>query len=118
MPIPERIMLPRRSRPRRRFALNWRALIYHGFRTAGWAATNMLVVFGLFVCFLVLLGNLGFDGFFHQLHNLSARYLEADAGRRGNFQLLLAGLAAVLFFIVGMLRWHALVRPEPSGETA
>lgn len=114
MPIPDRIYLsPPRSRRRR---VNWGAVIHQAFRLSGWAATNMLVVLGLFVCAMVLLGNLGFDGMFQQLHNLSARYLEADSVRRGSFQWLVVGLTIVLFFIVGMLRWSALVRRTPPGD--
>jgi len=75
----------------------------------------MLVVLGLFVCFLALLGNLSFDGLFLQLNNLSARYLEAGARRQGSFQLLLVGLTAVLFLIVSVLRWHNLRQSESSG---
>lgn len=112
MPIPEHITLPR---PRRRF-INWGAVIHQTFRATGWAATNMLVVFGLFVGALALLGNLDFDGVFQQLHNLSSRYLAADSARRGSFQWMLLGLIAVLFLIVGMLRWHALVSREPLGD--
>lgn len=113
MPIPERITL---YHPHRRLGLNWGAIAYHGLRAMGWAATNLLVVLGLYVGFLALLGNLAFDGIFLQMNNLATRYLAADAGRRASFQLLLAGLTAVLFLIVGILRWHALVRAEPSGD--
>lgn len=113
MPIPERIPL---YRPRRRRALNWGAIAYHGLRAMGWTATNLLVVLGLFVCFLALLGNLSFDGLLLQTNNLAVRYLEADAGRRSSFQWSLMGLTAVLFLIVGTLRWRALVRAEPSGD--
>lgn len=118
MPIPERITLycPRPQSWRRRLGINWGAIAYHGLRALGWSATNLLVVLGLYVCFLALLGNLTFDGLLLQMDNLAKRYLEADTGRRGAFQLLLAGLTAVLFLIVGMLRWRALVRAEPSGD--
>ncbi|RIA46275.1 hypothetical protein DFR49_0811 [Hephaestia caeni] len=115
MPIPERITL---YRPRRRLVLNWGAIAYHGLRTIGWTATNLLVVLGLFVCFLALLGNLSFDGLLLQMNNLAVRYLEADAGRRGSFQWLLAGLTTVLFLFVGLLRWHALVPTEPPGDAS
>ena len=63
----------------------WRSVAYftlHGFSFAG---STLLMTWGLFFLFFLALGGFSFDGFIHQLNNLTSRYVVADAARTGAF---------------------------------
>jgi len=75
---------------------------------AGAMATTLLLTWGLFVLFFLMLGGLSFDGLMHHLANLTGRYVTADAERIAGLQATLIGAhillsAAILFFRRGTL---------------
>lgn len=51
-----------------------------------WLLGNLLALLGALVAVLLVLTGGDLDLFFSQLHNLTRRYVEADAGRRVAFQ--------------------------------
>lgn len=78
-------------------------LLYFGLHMAGFLATTLLMTWGIFVLFFLLIGSFSVDGMMNHLQNLTSRYLAADAGRIDQFKLILCvvqiGLAgAIIFF--------------------
>lgn len=68
----------------------WRSVLYftlHGFGILG---STLLMTWGLFCLFFLALGGFSFDGFIHQLNNLTTRYVAADPARTGAFLNILA----------------------------
>lgn len=66
-------------------AAEWRSVLYfmlHGF---GFLGSTLLMTWGLFFLFFLALGGFSFDGFIHQLNNLTTRYVAADQVRTGAF---------------------------------
>jgi hypothetical protein len=54
----------------------------HGF---GFVGSTLLITWGLFFLFFLALGGFSFDGFIHQLNNMTSRYVVADPARTGAF---------------------------------
>lgn len=95
---------PRAERP----VLNYATAAYLILHVAGVVATTLLLTWGVFILFFLIIGGLSFDGLMHQLANLTRRYVTADADRIAGFQATFIGAhvllsAAILFFRRGTL---------------
>lgn len=69
----------------------------------GFAASVLLMSWGLFVLFFFVIGGLSLDGLMHQLANFTSRYVAADGRRVAHFQMVLIGThillsLAIIFF--------------------
>jgi hypothetical protein len=78
-------------------------ILYFALHFAGFLATAMLITWGLFVLFFLAIGTFSIDGMMHQLHNLAARYVAADADRIASFKVAIVVAhtilsAGVIFF--------------------
>ena len=93
-------------KPRRRDLGRW---LYWTLRLAGFAATTLLVTWGLFVVFFVAIGSFSLDGTMRQLANFTTRYAAADAARVAQFQHLLLVAHLLLFAAVGLFRRRSLL---------
>lgn len=105
--------------PRRLSRRDWRAwlhLMLHGF---GFLASTLLITWGLFFLFFLMLGGFSFDGFMLQLNNLTVRYVAADSARTSAFLNVFAIAHMILSTAVITIRrerilpdWHKQGAPH------
>jgi hypothetical protein len=80
-----------------------------------WAAGNLLAILGCVVVAFIVIAHGDTDLFFHHVHNLTARYVAADAVRRATFDHQLAwmlGIMAALLFMVRAPRFYLRLRRD------
>ncbi|HEX7855089.1 MAG TPA: hypothetical protein VF503_15475 [Sphingobium sp.] len=97
--------------------VEWRTILYfilHGF---GFLGSTLLMTWGLFFLFFLALGGFSFDGFVHQLNNLTTRYVAADAERMTAFLNMFAIAHMILSAAVISFR-HDRILPERRLEGA
>ena len=84
-------------------------LLYALLALAGWLATTVLIVAGVFVALFVAAGNGTCAGFFEQLDLLARHYLAAGPLRRAAFdgQLLIG--SAIVLAVTGFFRRSSLM---------
>jgi hypothetical protein len=69
--------------------------------TAGWFASNLLVILGCIVAMFLVISHGQVDQFFLHVDNLASRYISADVARRVGFEHFMVQVFAVL--LVGTL---------------
>lgn len=83
--------------------------------------STVLISWGVFVLFFVVLGNASLDGAMHQLNNLTTRYVAADPARLQHFKHVVATVNLMMVLVVGVARHRSLlaaVKPLPSAADA
>lgn len=102
MPSPS---FPRAGRP----VLNHATAAYLILHVAGVVTTTLLLTWGLFLLFFLIVSGLSFDGLMHQLANLTGRYVMADAERIARFKTMLIGAHLLLSTAILFLRRTTLL---------
>lgn len=92
-----------------------RMILYFYLHLAGFAATTLLLTWGLFALFFIALGGFSFDGLMHQLHNLSGRYVAADPERISSFKHMFVAAHLILAAGLIVIR-HRRILPPPTAE--
>ena len=90
-------------------------LLYFGLHFVGFMATTLLMTWGVFVLFFLLIGNASLDGMMAQLQNLSGRYVAADGGRVDQFKMIVGVVHMVVAGAIIFFRRHA-IRPPARGK--
>jgi ABC-type glucose/galactose transport system permease subunit len=98
-----------------------RTVLYCGLHFTGFLGTTMLITWGLFVLFFLAIGSFSIDGMMHQLNNLAARYVAADADRVTSFKFLIIAAhtilsAGVIFFRRNAMFPSDLLEGDPNDE--
>lgn len=102
MPTPS---FPRAGRP----VLSRANAAYLILHVAGVMTTTLLLTWGLFLLFFLILGGLSFDGLMHQLANFTDRYVTADAEQIASFKRTLIGAHLLLSIAILFLRRMTLL---------
>lgn len=85
-----------------------RAAMAASLHVLGFAATTVLIVWGLFVFFFLAIGGFSFDGLMNQLDNLARRYVVASRERADSFKLVILTSHILLAAAVAFFRRHQL----------
>ena len=104
------------ARPRR--AAEWRSVLYFLLHGLGFVGTTLLMTWGLFALFFLAIGGFSFDGFMHQLNNLTTRYLAAGAARTAGFLNIVAIAHMILSLAVITFRRDRILpeRDQPGSR--
>ena len=84
-------------------------LLYFGLHFAGFLATTLLMTWGVFVLFFLLIGSFSLDGMMNHLQNMTSRYLAADAGRLDQFKMIVGIVHMVITGAIIFFRRHAIL---------
>ena len=84
-------------------------LLYFGLHFAGFLATTLLMTWGVFVLFFLLIGSFSLDGMMNHLQNMTSRYLAADAGRLDQFKMIVGIFHMVITGAIIFFRRHAIL---------
>jgi hypothetical protein len=84
-------------------------LLYFGLHFAGFLATTLLMTWGVFVLFFLLIGSFSLDGMMNHLQNMTSRYLAADAGRLDQFKMIVGVVHMVISGAIIFFRRHAIL---------
>ena len=90
-------------------SFDWRQGAYCLLHVTGAIASTLLMSWGLFILFFLMLGDFRFDGLMHQLHNLTSRYVAADGERAAAFVALLACVQLLLVACLLLFRRHSIM---------
>jgi hypothetical protein len=93
----------------------WRSVAYFTLHGLGFVGSTLLMTWGLFFLFFLALGGFSFDGFIHQINNLTSRYVVADAARTGAFLNMFAIAHMILSAAIVTLRRDRIL-PERKSE--
>ena len=93
---------------------DWQHGAYCLLHLAGFAASTLLMSWGLFVLFFLALGGFSLDGLMHHLANLTSRYIVAAPGRLASFWMALAWLHLVVLASLIVLRRHHILPPKAA----
>ncbi len=93
----------------------WRSVAYFTLHGLGFVGSTLLMTWGLFFLFFLALGGFSFDGFIHQLNNLTSRYVVADAARTGAFLNMFAIAHMILSAAIITFRRDRIL-PERKSE--
>ena len=111
------ISKPARVGPDRAKRSEWRSLAYFTLHGLGFVGSTLLMTWGLFFLFFLALGGFSFDGFIHQLNNLTTRYVVADAARTAAFLNMFAIAHMILSAaIITFRRDRILPERKSDGE--
>ena len=91
-----------------------RAILHFYLHLAGFAATTLLLTWGLFALFFLALGGFSFDGLMHQLDNLTSRYVTASPERIASFKHIFVAAHLILAAGLIVLRRHRIMPPALS----
>ena len=83
--------------------------LYFGLHFAGFLATTLLMTWGVFVLFFLLIGSFSLDGMMNHLQNMTSRYLAADAGRLDQFKMIVGIVQMVISGAIMFFRRHAIL---------
>jgi len=83
--------------------------LYFGLHFAGFMATTLLMTWGVFVLFFLLIGSFSLDGMMNHLQNMASRYLSADAGRLDQFKMIVGIVHMVISGAIMFFRRHAIL---------
>ena len=83
--------------------------LYFGLHFAGFMATTLLMTWGVFVLFFLLIGSFSLDGMMNHLQNMTSRYLAADAGRLDQFKMIVGIVHMVITGAIIFFRRHAIL---------
>lgn len=117
MPIATQLIQDRALKRRLSVIRAWQHaahLLLHGI---GFLASTLLMTWGLFVLFFLSLGGGSFDGFMHQLNNLTSRYVAAGPARIDAFLNMLAIAHLILSAAIIVFRRDHIL-PSRTGEGA
>lgn len=84
-------------------------LLYFVLHFAGFLATTLLMTWGAFVLFFLLIGSFSLDGMMNHLQNMTSRYLAADAGRLDQFKMIVGIVHMVITGAIIFFRRHAIL---------
>lgn len=90
-------------------SFDWRHGAYCLLHATGMIASTLLMSWGVFILFFLMLGDFRFDGLMHQLHNLTSRYVAADGERAASFCGLLGLVQLLLLACLLLLRRHSIM---------
>lgn len=93
-------------------------LLYFGLHMAGFLATTLLMTWGLFVVFFLLLGGFSLDGMMHHLQNMTSRYLAAGPDRVDQFKITVGIAHMILSTALIFLRRHSILPRDPAARSA
>lgn len=100
-----------------RLSSEWHSVAYFTLHGFGFVSSTLLMTWGLFFLFFLALGGFSFDGFIHQLNNLTSRYVAADAARTGAFLNMFAIAHMILSAaIITFRRDRILPERKTEGE--
>jgi len=83
---------------------DWQTMLQVLLHGVGFLASTLLITWGLFFLFFLMLGGFSFDGFIHQLNNLTSRYVAAGPARTGPFLNMVAFAHIILSTAIIILR--------------
>jgi len=83
--------------------------LYFGLHFAGFMATTLLMTWGVFVLFFLLIGSFSLDGMMTHLQNMTSRYLAADSGRLDQFKMIVGIVHMVITGAIIFFRRHAIL---------
>lgn len=83
--------------------------LFFGLHFAGFMATTLLMTWGVFVLFFLLIGSFSLDGMMNHLQNLTSRYLAADIGRLDQFKMIVGIVHMVISGAIMFFRRHAIL---------
>ena len=89
--------------------------LYFGLHFVGFMTTTLLMTWGVFVLFFLVIGGFSLDGMMNHVQNLTSRYLAADAGRIAQFKLIVGGVHLALSAAFIFFRRHAIL-PRDAGR--
>jgi hypothetical protein len=78
------------------------------YQIVGFAALNLLAVFGLIIVFFIMIGDGRPEGFFTQVMAIAKRFIEASSERQADFLIIMSVLVVALFVLLSALRSNAL----------
>ncbi len=90
-------------------SIEWRHGAYCLLHVTGMLTSTLLMSWGLFILFFLMLGDFRFDGLMHQLHNLTSRYIAADRERTAAFVALLACVQLLVIACLLLFRRHSIM---------
>jgi len=85
-----------------------RAGAYLGLHFAGFVASTLLISWGVFVLFFLVIGDFSFDGLMHQLNNIAGRYVAASPARVATFTTTFAIAHLIITIGIVVLRRHLM----------
>ncbi|OYX62928.1 MAG: hypothetical protein B7Y88_13550 [Sphingomonadales bacterium 32-64-17] len=95
----------------------WRSAAYFTLHGFGFVGSTLLMTWGLFFLFFLALGGFSFDGFIHQLNNMTTRYVAAGPARTGAFLNMFAIAHMILSAaIITLRRDRILPERKTKGE--
>lgn len=101
----------------RRPAIDGRYLLYFYLHFTGFLATTLLMTWGMFFLFFLVIGGFSFDGLMHQLNNFASRYVAADADRIAAFKQTITIAHLVLASAIIFFRRHSILPARtPEGS--
>ena len=100
--------------PKRTGRVDYGFLLYFGLHMAGFLATTLLMTWGLFVVFFLVLGGLSLDGMMHHLQNMTSRYLAAGSDRVDQFKITVGIVHLILSSALIFFRRHAILPRDPA----
>ena len=96
---------PARGGPR----VDYGFFLYFGLHFAGFVAGTLLMTWGVFALFFLVIGGFSLDGMMHHLGNMTSRYLAADADRVMQFKLIVGVTHMVIVGAIMFFRRHAIL---------
>ncbi|MDJ0277635.1 hypothetical protein QLH51_12595 [Sphingomonas sp. 2R-10] len=90
--------------------------LYFGLHFAGFMATTLLMTWGVFILFFLVIGGFSLDGMMNHVQNLTSRYLAADAGRIEQFKLVVGGVHTAISVAIMFFRRHALLPRDDARQ--
>ncbi len=90
--------------------------LYLALHWSGLLASTLLMSWGVFVLFFLVIGSFSLDGAMLHLDNFASRYVTADADRLMRFKAMLATVHLVVFATILFLRRGSLTPRDPAQE--
>lgn len=97
---------------------DWQYSAYCLLHLAGFAASTLLMSWGLFVLFFLALGGFSLDGLMHHLANLSLRYVAAAPERASSFGAILGVAQLLLTAALIVIRRHHILPRKAAPRSA
>lgn len=109
---PDRIVPLSPRRPRTRVDAGF--MLYFGLHMAGFLATTLLMTWGVFVLFFLVLGGMSLDGMMNHLENMTSRYLAAGPARVDQFKITVGIVHMIVSGALIFFRRHAILPRDPA----
>ena len=91
-------------------------LLYFSLHMAGLLASTLLMTWGLFVLFFLVLGGFSLDGMIHHLQNMTSRYLAAGPDRIDQFKITVGIAHVILSTALIFFRRHSILPRDPAAR--